>query len=280
MRIAISNLAWDTADDAAVCALLQRYGVDAIDVAPGKYFLDFFATTDKEIACVRDWWQARGIELTGMQALLFGTTGLNLFGTKSQQDAMLSHLEQVCRIGAGLGARKLAFGSPRNRDRSSLSDGDTRDIARSFFSRLGAIAAHHGVVICLEPNPPCYGANFLINAAETAEVVADVSHPAIRMLCDTGAAGIAGEDLETFLSRSGSLVAHVHLSEPNLVPLGCGGAHVAAAAALNRHLSDRVACIEMLQVKNAPALPAIEEALQVAIRHYREKDGEGRVACT
>ena len=80
MRLAISNIAWDTAEDEAIATLLHRFGVDAIDVAPGKYFPEPAKATDEEIARVKNWWSERGIEITGMQALLFGTTGLNVFG--------------------------------------------------------------------------------------------------------------------------------------------------------------------------------------------------------
>lgn len=38
MRLAISNIAWEPAEDDAIASLLQRYGIDAIDIAPGKYF--------------------------------------------------------------------------------------------------------------------------------------------------------------------------------------------------------------------------------------------------
>ena len=69
----------------------------------------------------RAWWAERGIEITGMQALLFGTSGLNVFGPSEVQDAMLAHLAAVCRIGAGLGAVRVVFGSPKNRDRSGLT---------------------------------------------------------------------------------------------------------------------------------------------------------------
>jgi hypothetical protein len=58
-----------------------------------------------------------------MQALLFGTTGLNVFGDNKSQEAMLEHLRAVCRIGAGLGATKLVFGSPKNRDRRKRCPG-------------------------------------------------------------------------------------------------------------------------------------------------------------
>ena len=55
MRIAISNIAWDPAEDEAVAALLHRYQVDAIDVAPGKYFPDPTIASDQDIQRVRHW---------------------------------------------------------------------------------------------------------------------------------------------------------------------------------------------------------------------------------
>jgi len=81
MRLAISNIAWDITEDEAVAALLQRHQVDAIDIAPGKYFPQPGKATAAEIGAVKSWWAERGIEITGMQALLFGTTGLNVFGS-------------------------------------------------------------------------------------------------------------------------------------------------------------------------------------------------------
>ena len=73
MRLAISNIAWDITVDEAVAELLNRYGVDAIDVAPGKYFPQPANATLEEMNAVKAWWSKRDIEITGMQALLFGT---------------------------------------------------------------------------------------------------------------------------------------------------------------------------------------------------------------
>ena len=53
MRLAISSIAWDTAEDVDISELLKRYGVDAIDIAPGKYFPDPAKTPDVEIERVR-----------------------------------------------------------------------------------------------------------------------------------------------------------------------------------------------------------------------------------
>ncbi len=273
MRVSISNIAWDIAEEEVAAALMNKYGIDAIDVAPTKYFPDPKVASQADITRVRDWWHQRGIAIIGMQALMFGTTRLNLFGSNETQATMLAHLDAVCRIGAGLGAIKLVFGSPKNRDRSALADDIAQDIAIAFFRRLGDIASQHGVVICLEPTPPCYGANFMINNAETAGIVTAVAHPSIRMQLDTGALTISGEDTRQIIKKNAALIGHVHASEPDLVTLGDGGAdHAEVAEALTAYLPEQVVTIEMLPARNESNLAAIERALIVAIRHYRTSE--------
>ena len=270
MRLAISNIAWDVAEDDAVAALLQRHQVDAIDIAPAKYFPQPAKVTAAEMGRVKDWWAIRGIEITGMQALLFGTMGLNVFGAPESQDALLEHLDAVCRIGAGLGAQRLVFGSPKNRDRSGLTDSETMAVAVSFFRRLGEIVESHGVMICLEPNPTSYGANFMTTSSETAKVVAQIAHPAIRMQFDTGALTINGEDPVTVLQGCAGLIGHIHASDPNLVPLGDGATdHAAMFRAITQCLPNPLVTIEMLATQNEPHLVSVERALEVAIDYYR-----------
>ena len=269
MRIALSNIAWDRPEDADVAALLRRHGLDAVDLVASKYFPDAAAATDAQVRAIRAWWADQGLEVTGMQALLFGTTGLALFGDAAARAAMLRHLGHVCRIGGGLGARALVFGSPRNRDRGTLADAEVEAIADPFFRALGDVAADHGVVVCLEPNPPHYGGTFMTTSAETLAVVARVAHPAIRMQFDTGALTISGESPDEVLASAAPWIAHVHASEPDLPPLGDGRTdHAAMAAALSRHLADRVVAIEMLATRAEPHLAAIERAVVVARRFY------------
>lgn len=273
MRLAISNIAWDSTEDDSVAALLQGYGIDAIDIAPGKYFPNPGQATSVEIESVRQWWEGRGVEITGMQALLFGTTGLNIFGAPATQEAALTHLGAVCRIGGLLGATRLVFGSPKNRDRSGLSDDEALAKAIPFFRRLGDIAAAENVVICLEPNPPCYGANFMTTCQETAGVVEAVGHPSIRMQLDTGAMTINEEAPADIVSSCAALIGHVHASEPSLVPLGDGSTrHDLFFSALTKFLPRAVVSIEMVATQNEPHLASIERALAFAVRSYRPDD--------
>lgn len=275
MRISLSGMAWKRADDEAVCDLLHKWKIDAIDVVPGKYFPDPLLASDGEIALVRQCWEQEGISLVGMQSLLFGTQGLNVFADSVVQQRMLDHLEAVSRIAAGLGIPALVFGSPKNRDRQGLSDEATLDAAIRFFRRLGDIGQKDGVIFCLEPNPVCYGANFMTSSAEAASVVRLVDHSAIKMQLDTGAITINQENIGDILQRDADIIGHIHLSEPNLVPLGRSDAnHVQVAKELHLVLPECIATIEMLEMQTEPSLAAIEEALAFVTHHYREPAGD------
>ncbi|MDR5831963.1 sugar phosphate isomerase/epimerase [Caballeronia sp. LP006] len=269
MRIAISNIAWDVSEDEGIAALLARYGVDAIDIAPGKYFPEPASASTDDMSRVRGRWAERGIELTGMQSLLFGTTGLNVFGDGVTQQALLDHMKAICRIGNGTGARRLVFGSPKNRDRGGLDDQQALEIAVPFFRRLGDIAAEQDVIVCLEPNPPRYGANFMTTSAETLRVVGEVAHPAVKMQLDTGAMAINSEDPATTVRDCAAVIGHVHASEPDLVPIGDGACdHSATAQSIRQFLPDHIVTIEMVATKDEPHLVSIERALHVTLSHY------------
>ena len=62
MRLAISNIAWDVTEDKALAALLKGYHLDAIDIAPGKYFSKPVEATETDILKVKHWWADCGIE--------------------------------------------------------------------------------------------------------------------------------------------------------------------------------------------------------------------------
>ncbi|MDE3739663.1 D-psicose/D-tagatose/L-ribulose 3-epimerase [Metapseudomonas resinovorans] len=270
MKLSFSSIAWDIAEDDAVSDLLACHAVNAIDIVPGKYFPDPPNATLSNIAQVRRWWSARGIEIVGMQALMFGTRGLNLFGSDEMRAKMLRHLAAQCRIASELGTRHLVFGSPQNRDRGALDKHTASCLAADFFFSLGEIADHYGVHVCLEPTPALYSSNFMLNTAETAAVVRNVAHPAISLQLDTGSLTLNGENPFEVLEQNGHLIGHIHASEPGLLPLGDGDTdHQLAAAAIRCYLPGRVVSIEMKATSREPHLASMKRALNVAQFHYR-----------
>jgi len=270
MRISISNLAWDINEDLEVVSLLKEYAIDAIDIAPGKYFPEPGKATTAEIKAVKTWWHNQGIEIIGMQSLLFGTVGLNVFGTETVQQKLLKHLAYICRIGSDLGATRLVFGSPKNRDCTGLSATEIKINSQNFFNKLGDIAADNGVVICLEPNPVIYGANFMTSSDETYNVVKEIAHSNIKMQLDTGAVIINQENIMEVLEQARDVIGHIHLSEPQLAPIGDSLAgHATFAEVLKKHLSNYPATIEMLATHDESHLASIRRALTFITSLYR-----------
>ena len=282
MRLGLTNLAWDPSRDEAVAGLLARLGVDAIDVAPSKYFADVSAVREAEVRRVRDWWADRGIEITGMQSLLYGTQGLNLFGPPDVQQRMLAYLAAVCRVGAWLGA------TPAKRNRAGLTDAEAWTRALEFFGRLAEVAADAGVTICLEGVHPHYGANFMTDTASSLHMARTLNHPSVGIVLDTAVVQLNGEDIEALLAEGAAWVRHIHASEKDLVPLGqSAGArqpgvqpgvppghvpeavdHAPMAAAIRRWVPDRVVCVEILARGNDLHFANIEQSLAFARRHY------------
>jgi sugar phosphate isomerase/epimerase len=271
MRISISNIAWSPEEDEAIAGLLQDLRVDAIDVCPSKYFTNPISATSADIVAVRSWWNQRGIQIYGLQSLLFGLQDVNVFGTPAQQEIILARLEGVCNVAQWLGAERLTFGSPKQRDRTNLDEPDVKSIAKTFFRRCGDIVESHKLVLCLEPNPRDYGSNFMTNSVETATVVRYVDHPAVRMQCDTGAMAMNSEDPATTVPTLTSLIAHVHISEPHLAPLGLGGTdHGQMGLILNTCVPHMVATIEMMPPQQSPLVEAIRHAICLAQRSYAD----------
>jgi len=270
MKFSISNIAWDINNDIEVSEILVHHNISYIDIAPGKYFSNPKKVLTKDIIKVKSFWKDRDIKITGMQALLFGTKNLNIFSNLNSQKAMLDHLESICRIAYHLGSNFLVFGSPKNRDISGVSDEKVQDIAIDFFSRLGDIAAKYEVYFCIEPNPECYGSNFMMNSIDTLNIIKQTNHPNIRMQLDTGAITINNESIDNIIIRSLNEIGHIHISEPNLKVVGdLNTNHTLYANSIKNKLSDKTLCIEMLSDKNDKNFNSISRALDYVKKIYK-----------
>ncbi|MBA3479193.1 MAG: sugar phosphate isomerase/epimerase [Lautropia sp.] len=269
MRLGVSNLLWTRDLDEPVAALLDRRGIDTIDLAPTRYFDDPAAATPGDLRQVRGFWASRGIAITGLQALMHGTTGLNIFGDRRARRRTLEHLRVVMNIGAGLGATQLIFGSSRNRDRGALAATDAMDSAAEFFGGAATEAAGLGVCLTIEPISARYGNNFLVDHDEAARLVERVGHPAFRLTLDIGCLGLAGEDTTAVMQRHASLISHVQLAEYQLQPLSADNPlHAIAGPIVAAGLPGRVACIEALKPPDNSSIDAIAQSLDVAQLHY------------
>jgi sugar phosphate isomerase/epimerase len=116
----------------------------------------------------------------------------------------------------------------------------------------------------------------MTNSVDTALVVSAVNHPAIRMQFDTGALAMNEEDPAAVIATNRDLIGHIHISEPNLVPIGTIDTdHTKTAAAIRKVMPDSLVSIEMLTAKGDSSLPAIESALQFVKKVYGRECNTG-----
>lgn len=216
MKLAISNIAWTAAEDDAVAEVMRERGVTAVEIAPSRVWPRPLEATDDEVRAHARYWAAKGIRVASLQALLFGQPDLTIFEDASRRAETERYLTGIIRLGSLLGATALVFGSPKNRLRGTLTMDQAMEIAVPFFRRLGDVAEAHGVALCIEPNPPEYGADFITDSVQSYELVARVGSAGFRLHLDAGAMHLAGEDVAARVRACLPLLRHVHLSEPYL----------------------------------------------------------------
>jgi sugar phosphate isomerase/epimerase len=266
VKLAVSNIAWDRAEEGQVFALLRAYLVSGIEVAPTVYWPDWSGVNARGLEEVRSTLAEEGFRVPALQSLLFGKPELRLFNRERRQD-LITHMTLVADMAAGLGAGSAVFGSPKNRKRGPLGWGEAWSYARDLFGALGVIFSERGVILGVELNPIEYGCDFLTNARDAADFVRAVGSPGIGLHLDTGALALAGGDIRAII-ETGIRPCHFHASQPNLESFASpNGVHAVAGQALASTGYDGWISIEMR--KGADALGDIAQAVRFVKGCYR-----------
>jgi D-psicose/D-tagatose/L-ribulose 3-epimerase len=277
LRLAFSSIAWDPTEDEAVAGLLREAGVEAVELAPTKLWADLASVPPTEASAVRSAWAGRGLPVVALQSLLYGRPDLRLFGTPSQRADLCVYLEGVLELAARLGASVLVFGSPRNRQRGRFSAEEATAIAAEFFATMAERANALGLVLCLEPNPPEYGCDFVTSARAGLELVATVGHPGFRLHLDAACMTLAHDPVAEAIgcAAGAGFLCHFHMSEPDLRPVGGPPSdvqHEAFASELRASGYGRFVSVEMRPPDPAGRHQAIAAAAAFAVRTYQRGD--------
>lgn len=264
MRLAVSNIAWRPDEDRAMARLLAAAGVDAVEVAPTRLWPRPLEVEGDAVDAYVQLWRDHGVEVVSMQALLFGRPDLQLFGDAADREVLFAYLCGIHRLAARMGARRLVFGSPGNRRIGARSAAEAEDIAAAFFARIGRDAAAVGVELCIEPNPPSYGCDFVTRAAEGLALVQRVGEAGFGLHLDAAGTALAGDDPAAAVRACAGHLRHFHVSAPQLGHVCRGGAidYPGVVAALRASGYDQLVSIEMrTQAASGDNRPALAETV-------------------
>lgn len=270
MKLAVSSIAWTNEEETAIAEKLQELGVTHVEIAPTKLWDDPTQTTVEQAKAYVDWWAQYGVTVSAFQSMLFARPDLKLFESNENRQEMVEYMSKFIELAGVMGAKKLVFGSPKNRQRGDMPVQQANDVAVAFFDELGNVAVKNGVVLCLEPNAPQYNCDFVTNAKEGVELVRTVNNPGLGLHLDTACMALAGDDLGESIHASKDILEHFHISSPMLeqVENRDDVNHIGAAQALRDIDYEKIISIEMRPGDSGTNVERIERAVKFVQTTY------------
>ena len=264
VKIAVSNIAWTNEEEPAIAEKLQELGITKVEIAPTKRWEDPTKATPEQVQEYVKWWQQYGIEIVAFQSMLFARPDLKLFESEDLRNEAVDYMADFLRLAGDMGARRLVFGSPKNRQRGEMSVEAADDIALDFFGKLGDVALSHNTMLCIEPNAPQYNCDYVTNAVQGEALVRRIDSKGIGLHLDTACMALAGDDIGEAIRSSADVLKHLHVSAPMLdrVYDRDDVDYRAAAAALKEINYSNVVSIEMRPGEAGENVARVEEAVK------------------
>ncbi|MDD3182580.1 MAG: TIM barrel protein [Alphaproteobacteria bacterium] len=264
LKLAVSNIAWDTTNEAMLFPLLRDLGVGGIEIAPTKLWPQWDAFSPSVIRAYAHKLKAEGFSIPALQAILFGKPELQLFQPDTHPD-FWAHIQRVIACANELQAKVLVLGAPKNRRRGELGYETALTMATDFFGKAAELCVANDVCLGIEANPSDYSCDFATNLADAAALVNKVSNPGFRLHLDIGAIALNGGNVGEVIAKADPFV-HCHASEPQLAPLvGNTANHDQAASALAARRYDGWISIEM---KEPDSTDLLLSSIAFAARTY------------
>jgi sugar phosphate isomerase/epimerase len=254
MRLSASNLAWGSQGLDAFLTAVREHGLQGVEIAPTAVWPESPSVSHEQIAQLRARLQGNGLQVSGLQSLLYGKPDLQLLD-RSTWPSLLDHLRQVIGLAGALGATCAVFGSPRNRQRGRISVARADEIAAEFFALLEPVLRDDGVVLTLEPNAPEYGADYLTHYTDVVRLAGLIGSPWVQPQIDTGCLAMVGDDAAA--GARTRIPGHVHVSAPHLVPPPAGLDHRILAKTLRGLGYKGWVVLEMLPAGDDPRTAAV-----------------------
>jgi sugar phosphate isomerase/epimerase len=216
LNLSVSNIAWPVEVDEQALALVRNAGITAVEVAPTRIWRDWVGASALSTTEVANDFAQRGFRVSSLQAILFGKPECQLLGSDKDRQSLFDHLALCADLATGLGAAHLVFGAPKNRALCGKSEADAFQIACEFFRTLGSYFETRGLCLCLEPNPPQYGCEFITDSVQASRLVRAVDSLGFGLHLDTGCMCLAKEDPVQAIRANADILRHFHVSEPFL----------------------------------------------------------------
>ena len=253
MKLAISNIAWDFADDADMLDYISDSGFSGIEIAPTRVIKE---NPYDHLDSAKDFYQRlkeKGLSIPSMQSIWFGRAERVFFDTTERQ-ALSDYTKKAIDFAEVIRCGNLVFGSPKNR---VIDDAAQREAGIVMITDIADYAAQKGTVFSIEANPAIYNTNFINRTQEAFDLAKAINSPGFMVNVDIGTMIENNEDI-AILEANMDLVNHIHISEPYLAVPEKRNIHQALAALLKANGYRRFVSIEM---KNPGNIETVKQTM-------------------
>jgi D-psicose/D-tagatose/L-ribulose 3-epimerase len=269
MKLSISNIGWSRAEDNSILTILKNYGFRGLEIAPARIWDDPYNQTKAKINTFKTQLQNYDLQISSLQALLFGIEGVALFESTEGRLKLLKVLQKAIQLASNLEAETIIFGSPKNRLVGSLHPDEYFPIAFEFFDALGTRAHELGTSFCIEPNPKVYGADFITTTLEAKEFVEKINNPGLHINIDIGTMILNKEPITETVLDSAAHTRHLHVSEPFLAAIqDDSDRHRQIAKTLKKCNYANWVSIEIKAETNKSNVESVLSALEIVRTYY------------
>ena len=253
MKLAISNIAWDFADDAEMLAYISDKGFSGIEIAPTRVIKE---NPYDHLEKAKDFYlhlKEKNLEIPSMQSIWFGRAERVLFD-KTERQALAEYTKKAIDFAEAIRCGNLVFGSPKNR---VLEDAAQREAGLAMMTDIAKYAAKKGTVVAIEANPTIYNTNFINQTQEAFALAKEIDLPGFKVNVDIGTM-IENDEKISIHEENMDLINHIHVSEPYLAVPEKRRIHQALAALLKANDYRRFVSIVM---KNPGDIETVKQTM-------------------
>ncbi|MDR0614481.1 MAG: sugar phosphate isomerase/epimerase [Lactobacillales bacterium] len=248
MKLSISQMGWDPADNDEVFTYLKDQDFQGIEMLPTMTIGSSpYALLDEAATFQQRLLRKYSLEIASMQSLIYGRCE-NLFGTDEERKTLLNYLKKAILFAEKIHCPNLVFGSPKNRLMGEKTNPKEKN-AVQFFKELGDFAYEHKTRFSLEANPVIYGGDYVLTTKQALEVIKNVNSPGFCLNFDVGTV-IANDESLDLLRENIDWLNHIHISEPFLEKIRPRSLHQILANLLHELNYQKYISIEMKNLGN------------------------------
>jgi sugar phosphate isomerase/epimerase len=209
-----------------LCGQVAAIGYEGIELAPFTLTADARQCDARTRREIKNAAADHGLPITALHWLLVSPPGLhiNAINEKTRLETV-DFLRGLIDFAADVGADTMIFGSPKQRAvEDNLQSAWKRAV--DSYSKVLSTLEERGVTLCMEslPAPEC---DFVMTAAEAAQMVSDVNHPNFKLMLDTkslcGESGDpSGKSAAALIDQWGGQTHYYHANDANRRAPGYG----------------------------------------------------------